>query len=451
MTTISPAQETVLSILRKPRTSDAGYRLLKYCVHSPVEEGILLYNCLTCELLLLSEEEFANRLDSDYLRANWFVVPETLNDKEFAELVRWVMTNRQKKAKNITSYTILSTTDCNARCFYCFELGRSRIPMSEETAHKTAQYITEHCGGEKVGITWFGGEPLFNLPVIDAICQDLKENGVTFRSSVVSNGYLFTPDIIEKAKKHWNTFRVQITLDGTEAVYNRSKAYIYRGESPYQVVIRNIGHLLDAQIAVNIRLNMDLYNAEDLVTLVDELGSRFAGRKGLSVYANHIFDWSRPLKDIHSEEEWDRRYAAMDRLNSRIAHHGFGYKKRIPKKLRLNHCMADSGRSVLIAPTGDIGLCEHHTENEFIGHIDRENFDTSVVRSWKALAAEIPECSDCFFYPNCVRLKKCTSGSSCFRHVQETKRKELLQGMHNEYQLWKSQSHDEEAEDISFC
>ena len=69
-------------------------------------------------------------------------------DKEYADLVRWVLTSRQKSAKNITGYTIFPTTDCNARCFYCFELDRSRIPMSVETARKVVRYIKDHCGRE---------------------------------------------------------------------------------------------------------------------------------------------------------------------------------------------------------------------------------------------------------------------------------------------------------------
>ena len=68
------------------------------------------------------------------------------------DFVRLVLRAQSKDMDPIIGYTIFTTTDCNARCFYCFELGRSRIPMSEETAHKTARYIRDHCGGEKVKI-----------------------------------------------------------------------------------------------------------------------------------------------------------------------------------------------------------------------------------------------------------------------------------------------------------
>ncbi|MEI3172875.1 MAG: radical SAM protein [Lachnospiraceae bacterium] len=133
-----------------------------------------------------------------------------------------------KEPEHITSYTIFTTTDCNARCFYCYEMGRSRIPMSDETAHKAAAYIAAHCGGEKVHLHWFGGEPLFNKQVIDIICTDLAEKGIVYESMIISNGYLFDGATVEQAVSHWKLKNVQITLDGTEEIYNRSKAFIYK-------------------------------------------------------------------------------------------------------------------------------------------------------------------------------------------------------------------------------
>ena len=67
-------------------------------------------------------------------------IPEETKDKEYSDLVKWVWSNRQKKGKEITSYSIFTTTDCNARCYYCFEMGRSRMPMNQETALKVVQF-----------------------------------------------------------------------------------------------------------------------------------------------------------------------------------------------------------------------------------------------------------------------------------------------------------------------
>lgn len=437
MKVISAANESVLKILSKSNHSDNRSRRLHYCVDVSTEDGMLLYNLLTKELLLLSEEEYAQFEKLDHLKSHWFVVPDDLKDREYADLIKWVVSARQKKPDKITSYTIFTTMDCNARCFYCFELGRPRIPMSKQTALKVAEYIISHCKNEKVNLAWFGGEPLFNYEVIDIICESLRSAGIEYTSTMTSNGYLFNDEMIQKAVNEWKLSRVQITLDGTETIYNKIKAYIYREGNPYQIVLSNLGRLLDAAVRVNIRLNMDLYNAEDLLTLVEDIAQRFEGKRDLSVYASHLFKEGIPSAELHSEEEWHKRDAAMCRLTDRIAAYGLSSKRGINKKIKLNHCMADSGNAVTIMPDGNIGLCEHFTETEFIGHIDHEGFDQKMVDSWKETIPEIPECAECFYYPDCIKLKKCTNDSICYPQYRTDKYRKIQKAMLNEYQKWK--------------
>lgn len=453
MNILSEASKNVLTMLGKPRKAKENYRLIRYCVERPTDDGILLYNLLTKELILLSEEEFRQRTELPYLRSHWFVIPEELEEKEFADLVLWVLRSRRKKSDAITSYTILTTTDCNARCFYCYELGRSRIPMGEETARKAVRYIQSHSAGKPVKLTWFGGEPLYNLTAIDTICQGLAQENIPFTSTMVSNGYLFDDAIVQKAVEQWNLKRIQITLDGTEQVYNKAKAFIYRdGKSPYRIVLDNIERLLKASVKVSIRLNMDLHNAEDLLHLMDELAARFGGREGLHVYAHHLFQGNQQMADSRTAEEWDIRSQAMCRLESKIQACGLASRQGIPKQYKQNHCMADSGKAVVILPTGDVGLCEHFSESEFAGHLDRDALDPEVVAAWKQTTPEIPECAECFYYPACIKLKKCPTGGACFPMARQDLLRKTLAQMEEEYRRWKTAEADADADsDEDFC
>ena len=142
----------------------------------------------------------------------------------------------------------------------------------------------------------------------------------------------------------------------------------------------------------------------------------------------------KPLAESHSEDGWDVRHEAMGRLNARIKEHGLAAPHGIRKKPKLNRCMADSGRSVTILPTGDIGLCEHYSESEFIGHLDCDEVDDQMIASWRECVPEIPECATCFYYPDCFRLKKCTNDSVCFRHLREDYLESTKQAMRNEHQ-----------------
>lgn len=439
MEQIIQANDAIIGILGKEKQSASGYRMIHYAVSTPVEEGVLLFNVLTRELLLLTQEEYANVLTLPYLRKQWFVVPEETNEKQLMGLVRWVRKSLQKEPKHITGYTILTTTDCNARCFYCYELGRARIPMSEETARKVAAFIKDNCGGSEVRIGWFGGEPLFNHGVIDLICDSLRSDGIEFQSTMISNGYLFDDEMVKKAAHGWNLKKVQITLDGTEEVYNRCKAFIYKGSSAYQVVIGNIARLLDHGIAVSVRMNIDFHNAEDLTTLTEELGRRFAGKTGLTAYPHLIFDDKTSWDARYSLEKWTELYRSMHRLEDQLTRLGIYSQKdrRLNRNLSQNYCMADDGSKVVITPDGHLGVCEHYSESELIGHIDSPERDRAVIASFRERCDEIPECDTCFYYPQCVGLKKCPDRMACIPPERQSIRRRVEQAMVNEFNLWK--------------
>ena len=74
-----------------------------------------------------------------------------------------------------------------------------------------------------------------------------------------------------------------MTLDGTEDVYNQTKAFVCKENSPYQRVMSNIKNLLEADISVTIRLNMDAENVDNLKELTHELGEYFRNNSNLGV------------------------------------------------------------------------------------------------------------------------------------------------------------------------
>lgn len=451
MQTIIPSHGNTLKILGKAKSSEGGYRLMTYVLPQQVEDGVLLFHTLTRELLLLSAEEYADLYHLPELYEKWFIVPEALDDMEYADRVRFVRRTVQKKPEHITNYTIFTTTDCNARCFYCYELGRSRIPMSEETAHKAAKYIAAHCGGKEVTLAWFGGEPLFNKSVIDVICQDLQVLGVAYHSTMISNGYLFDAVTANQAATLWKLKRVQFSMDGAGEIYNRSKAYIYRdGPSPYEVVMGNIGNLLDVQIQVSVRINLDKHNTNEALQLVQDLHDRYDGRKGLFVYSHMLFEHAVPKEIKRAAEERRSLMAQQQTLAALIHTYGFSQKTSISRQLPTNMCMADSGSTLTILPGGELGLCDHYSENNFVGHIDREGLDEQVVRSFRETWPAIEECRTCFRYPECIRLKKCEEQEDCFDESRQKSREAMLQTMQNTYEAWKNKETAEE-ETVGIC
>lgn len=218
------------------------------------------------------------------------------------------------------------------------------------------------------------------------------------------------------------------------------------------MVLANIERLLDAGVAVGIRLNMDNHNAENLMLLADELHERFAGRKRFFVYSHTLFEFSGNLSArVRAEEERRQLYEKQTQLRQKLAEYGIEQKHGLTKDTRLNHCMADSGNSLTILPDGQLGLCEHYTENNLVGHLDSEELDTAMVQSFRECWEQTEDCKTCFYYPECIRLKKCAEYKECFPETRKEYREQLLGGMLNAYAAWQKKEETDEEKTAPVC
>ena len=412
------------------RAEDQRYRLMTYVVQQPVDDGVLLYNTLTCSLVLLTPDEAADITAQQELIDRWFLVPQDYDDRKACREIRQMTALFMPTEEVITLYTILTTTGCNARCFYCFEKGTKSVSMTAETASKVVHYIVAHRGDEEVSLKWFGGEPLVNAKVIDQICTELREQGVPFRSIMTSNGYLFDADKVQRAKDLWQLRRVQITLDGTEQTYNRVKAYVYQGVNAFERVLQNIGMLTAAGIRVNIRLNVDKYNIKEMATLVELLHQRFGTNEHLTVYSHVVYGERSP-------EDNAELFAQRMQLEQQIAQCGYKRKQGLPKAIKTHYCGADDDRSVLIAPDGHLGKCNHYIDCEFFGHIDSEERDEAILRKFKERRPDIEACATCFYYPQCILLTMCEIDVGCTPEYHQERLHDIKESMKYEYERYK--------------
>ena len=441
MQEIIPTTSLVEQIVgRQKRTDGQSYRLMTYVVQQPVDDGVLLYNTLTCSLVLLTPDEAADITAQQELIGRWFLVPQEHDDQKLCRQVRQMAALLKPAANTVSTYVILTTTGCNARCFYCYEKGTKPVTMTAETADKVVRYIVKHRADEKVQIRWFGGEPLVNARVIDQICTELCEQGLPFRSSMISNGYLFDADMVQRAKDLWQLQQVQITLDGTELTYNRVKDYVYRGVNAFERVLQNIGMLTAAGIHVSIRLNVDKHNIGEMAELVQLLHQRFGTNEHLSIYSHELFVERTP-------EDVAEIFAQQTQLAQQIAACGYkNHKRGLQKDINLNHCMADGDGSVVIAPDGHLGKCEHYIDSNFFGHIDSEERDEAILRKFKERRADIDACATCFCYPQCIRLVMCADEFDCTPGKQQYLLSEMKDTMKYEYERYLRKS-DKEQDD----
>lgn len=433
-TIFEPAKPYFKLLGEQKMQAGANYRLMTFVVQAAIDDGLLLLHNMTKEMVLLSQEEQVvfeqSPTDLPELISHWFLVPEEHDDCQLSLQLRNVARLMEPKQTNITGYTVMTTSDCNARCFYCYELGQTRRPMTEQTAQQVAEYIIKHSGGEEVSIGWFGGEPLFNKPVINHIANRLKEAGVKYSSTMTSNGFLLDAETVKEAHDLWNLKNVQITIDGTEQTYNRVKAFIYKGVNAYETVMQNIGHLLAADIAVTIRMNIDMHNADDLERLAEELHERFKDDKHLSAYLHLLFEDNAKRVGACNDDKRRLLMEKMRLIEDKLEGWGLFRRHTYEPMIKTGYCMADNDGSVVIQPDGYITKCEHYTDSHHVGHISQAKQDAEKIAYFKEKGTMVKEfCRKCVKYPDCMFLLSCPNFEECYPEMPQLYENQLREEM----------------------
>lgn len=416
---IQPDQKIMSEIGPQYKTEGKIYRLLHYITETNYEDSVIMFNHMTKSMIQLSKEERKNMLNldgdrEDFLIKSYFKIPENFNELEVVEELR----KRNKKIMtdnwldHPSTFTILPTTTCNARCFYCYESPMKKQPMRIETAKKVVEYIKKVAPTKNVGIGWFGGEPTFNTKVIDLISTELKNSGYSIRSSMISNGYLFNDELVTKAKELWGLNNIQITIDGTEEVYNKTKAYIYKTEeSAYRKVIENIKRLVAAEIKVSIRMNVGAHNYEDLKKVIIELHEEIGQSPYFGMYVHELFEQNGFTR---TPEERQEVFQKMEEMEDLLDSLGYDLETSLSFDIKGVHCMVDSGNSVTINPDGTLGNCEHYIDTFNWSHIDNpleKNWD--VLKSWFVETKKTEICEKCPIRPACYKVHGCPDENIC--------------------------------------
>lgn len=131
--------------------------------------------------------------------------------------------------------------DCNMACTYCYadegKYGGPRKSMPAAVAERALDYLMTH-GDEKVHVTFFGGEPLMNWPVLRQAVElgeaKAKACGKRISFSFTTNGSLLTEERVDWLAEH--RVGVSVSLDGPDDLQDANRPF--RGGAPSATVVR---------------------------------------------------------------------------------------------------------------------------------------------------------------------------------------------------------------------
>lgn len=393
-----------------------------------VENKILLYNTFTTSLVELTEDLYQSIfVENNYLMSEvsalfdmGFLVEDTYDEVGAMEKIRCnVIKNSSEKIANII---IAPTLECNAHCFYCFENGYRKGKMSTETAEVLVDFLEKNWNGEKLGITWFGGEPLLASEIIDYVSRRLKEKEIIFSSKVTTNGSLFDERVAEKAIKLWNVEKVQVTIDAIENEYNEIKKYDKEYPDAFSLVMRNIKSAISLGINLKIRINFDPCKQEKALETMNYLMRHFNNSKYIKIYFAPIDADDKIVKNISGEfKDYDEHpYISLIKFGRK--HHlyrGFpdmeddydveheydqyGFLKKLKIYPSPINCYAACPNVFSIAPNGDIYKCHRALgRKEYAsGNIKTGIEDNDAYQFFCDTTLTYDECKNCSILPIC--------------------------------------------------
>ena len=176
--------------------------------------------------------------------------------------------------------TILTTLQCNFACDYCFQgdhgdYNKHADKMSMETSAQVAAWIDDRMkelNPKKLSITFFGGEPLINLPVMYDIAERAQratqQRGITLVIGIITNGLLLTEDVVDRMLPLGLNY-VKITLDGDRETHNRMRP-LRGGQGTFDRIVDNVRRVAH-KVRIAVGGNFDADSVESYPALLDFL------------------------------------------------------------------------------------------------------------------------------------------------------------------------------------
>ena len=418
-------------------------------VRVPLEAGgdVFLMNTFTDAQLIVSRDvvdlidrvhladDFSpiERETIEQLTENGFLVRD--RDSERDELRAFFRDVRE--GTDTLKVTVLTTLQCNFACDYCIQgdhgdYNKTAAKMSLEMAARVSGWVEsrmDEIGPKRLVVTFFGGEPLLNMPVLYAMAERLHASatarGVEMLINIITNGLLLSREMVERLNP-LGLNGIKITLDGDREAHNVSRP-LRGGQGTFDRIIANTRAVADlTRIAVGGNFEVD--TADSYPALLDFLAEQdFAPRLSKVTFKPVIREKSAqsrsmiPLTVVGAEGKplngacmtsagtgVSRVCDTCNFVDDKMAFLREETKKRgfaTADGVHMGPCEIHKGHAHTIGPDGSLFACPGFAGEalQSTGHIDgrREDYRRQALRNFERLAAW-EQCNDCAFIPVCA-------------------------------------------------
>ena len=148
------------------------------------------------------------------------------------------------------------TTDCNARCVYCYRDDETPQKMSQETAFAALDLAART--KEPFHVQLAGGEPVLAFDLVERIGARLRETNAPATVALQTNGTMIDSRLVEICRRY--RIETGISIDGPPRIHER-----LRGQAA--ATFRGLALLAEAEIPVRVTTVLTSVNSNQLSRL----------------------------------------------------------------------------------------------------------------------------------------------------------------------------------------
>jgi uncharacterized protein len=377
-----------------------------------------------------SDEE---RSTLEQLLENGFVVTDRETERQ--ELKTFFREVRE--GTDTLKVTVLTTLQCNFACDYCIQgdhgdYNKSAAKMSLDMAARVSAWTEQRLDAINPGrlvLTFFGGEPLLNMPVLYYMAERLhaqcEARGVQMLINIITNGLLLTREMVERLNP-LGLNGIKITLDGDREAHNKSRP-LRGGQGTFDKIIANTRAVADlTRIAVGGNFEVDTVDSypalldflaeQDFapklskVTFKPVIREKKAVAKGM-IPLTAVSVEGKPLNGACMTSAGTGVSRVCDSCNfvdDKMAYLREETKKRgfsTADGVHMGPCEIHKGHAHTIGPDGSLFACPGFAGEalQSTGHIDgrQDDYRNQALKNFDALASW-EMCNDCAFIPVCA-------------------------------------------------
>ena len=347
---------------------------------------------------------------------------------------------------------------CNFICNYCYESHDKKEFSTEllENLYSSIINYSQNYQLNKIGIEWYGGEPLLSKDKIVSFTKKLNEycikNNIAAAYAITTNGYELTPDVA-KTFLEIGIKSFQITIDGNEELHNKLRP-LKSGKGTWKQIMDNLKFMatLPDNFHVMIRVNYTFETLEHFDELLDFIDHNF-DRDRFSIFFHGISDWGGKSKDnINVVDDGINTFIACEMIE-RTIQKGINITRLNTAFSRYGKvCYASIPNHFVISSDGLARKCTFDMpQYDSFNHVGDINSGYLNIDRMKSCNFEAPKyfnkkCINCDILPICMNLscpktnlydaeKECTIDRTLIDKVYEAKYRLLKNGKYTSTKL----------------